>query len=346
VTFVTRSSVDSQTAMRRQLSEADAARMGDLFEYKIKERVTIRKGQSALVPILTGDIRAEKVSIWNASEDSRRAMRALWITNTTGLTLDGGSFSVVDGQSFAGEGLMDPLKPGERRLLSFALDLGLTVDAGDQEDTEKVTSVRVERGVMRQTVQERRKVTYTMRNKDAERKVVIVEHPAEDGWTLAGLTADETTADWHRFRVEVAPGESKTLVVEEEHPYCEDLQVSALTDDQLTLLVRARALDSALEAWLKDVQARKSALAGLNAQGQRHKAEIEQIAADQKRVRENMLALKGSIEERLLIRRYVQQLDEQETRLRTLNDELRAILAETEKAQADLNRIIEGAGSM
>ena len=101
--------------------------LGDLFEYKLQDRVTIRKNQSALVPILQARIDAEKVSVWNPSQSA--VLRALWLDNTSELTLDGGSFNVLEGDAFAGEGLMDPIKPGEKRLLSYAADLGVLVDA-------------------------------------------------------------------------------------------------------------------------------------------------------------------------------------------------------------------------
>ena len=87
--------------------------LGDLFEYKLQDRVTIRKNQSALVPILQARIDAEKVSVWNPSQSA--VLRALWLDNTSELTLDGGSFNVLEGDAFAGEGLMDPIKPGEKR---------------------------------------------------------------------------------------------------------------------------------------------------------------------------------------------------------------------------------------
>jgi len=49
--------------------------LGDLFEYKLQDRVTIHKNQSALVPILQARVDAEKVSVWNPAEN--RALRAL-----------------------------------------------------------------------------------------------------------------------------------------------------------------------------------------------------------------------------------------------------------------------------
>src|SRR3977135_3252673 len=90
---------------------AEGKALGDLFEYKLKERVTIRKNQSALVPILQTDIAAEKVSLWSESLGVARPLHALWVNNASPLTLDGGSFSVLDGNTFAGEGLVEAFKP-------------------------------------------------------------------------------------------------------------------------------------------------------------------------------------------------------------------------------------------
>jgi hypothetical protein len=99
------------------LTAAIGQELGDLFEYKLKDHVTLKKNQSALVPIAQTDIEAEKVSLWSNKSGSGRPLRAIWVKNTSPLTLDGGSFSVLENEVFAGEGLTDPLKPGERRLL-------------------------------------------------------------------------------------------------------------------------------------------------------------------------------------------------------------------------------------
>ena len=69
---------------------------------------------------------------------------------------------------------------------------------------------------------------------------------------------------------------------------------------------------------------------------------IDQIGRDQARVRENMRSLKGSSEERQLMQRYVKQLDEQETRIETIRREVVSLTAERAKAQAELDKFIEG----
>src|SRR5258708_25608015 len=90
----------------REMGEAAASghELGDLFEYKLKDRVTLRKNQSALVPIAQTEIEAEKVSLWSGPTGSGRPLRGLWLKNTSPLTFDGGSFSVLENEVFAGEG--------------------------------------------------------------------------------------------------------------------------------------------------------------------------------------------------------------------------------------------------
>jgi hypothetical protein len=57
------------------LPAAAAAReLGDLFEYKLKDPITIQKNRSAIVPIVQSEITAEKVSVWNDSVERQRQL--------------------------------------------------------------------------------------------------------------------------------------------------------------------------------------------------------------------------------------------------------------------------------
>jgi hypothetical protein len=103
----------------KQVTEAEGKSAGDFFEYDIKQKITIARNQSALVPILQAHIEAEKVTLWN--EDSP-PLRALWIKNSSDQVLDSGTFNVLEADTFAGEGVLDNIHPEEKRLLSYASD--------------------------------------------------------------------------------------------------------------------------------------------------------------------------------------------------------------------------------
>lgn len=67
---------------------------------------------------------------------------------------------------------------------------------------------------------------------------------------------------------------------------------------------------------------------------------METIGSDQARVRENMKALKGSAEEKALLQRYAQQLNQQEDRLATLRKELADLRSQRDRLGAELDRMV------
>jgi hypothetical protein len=314
--------------------------LGDLFEYKLKDRVTIRKNQSALVPILQSRIDAEKVSVWNPSESS--VLRALWVNNTSDLTLDGGSFNVLEGEAFAGEGLMDPIKPGEKRILSYAADLGVLVDAKQKAENQHVTKVIIAHGTMTQMTQERQENTYTIRNRDAAARTVVIEHPARTGWKLTDdQTPAESSASFHRFRLSLEPKKTTTLTVKEYRPILNSYQLTNVTDDQIKYFLVEKMINIETERVLRKVILQKNDIAQLDATIAGRKTQISGISDDQQRVRENMKALKGSAEEKALVERYVKELNEQEDRMQSLRHEITDLQQKRESAQKTLNETVE-----
>jgi len=333
--------VMASEARERMEAAAQAKELGDLFEYKLKEKVSIAKNQSAMVPIVHTDIAAEKVSLWNESRGTARPLRALWLTNSSALTLDGGSFSVLEDETFAGEGLTDALKPGEKRLLSYAVDLSMSVDTKRETHYERVRRVRIFRGVMFHSSEERETRTYTIRNEDPAARTVVIEHPVRREWKLAADAPkpDETSTDYYRFRATVEPKKTATLTVTEVKPLENRYGLTNLDDNQIQLFLQQKSINARVEAELRKIVAQRAVVAGFDADLRAKQAHVQSIFQDQQRVRENMKALKGSSEEKQLLQRYTRQLDQQESQL----DALRAEIADLEKkrdaAQAELTRM-------
>jgi Carboxypeptidase regulatory-like domain len=313
--------------------------LGDLFEYKLKDRVTLKKNQSALVPIVQAELDAERISLWSGTAGSGRPLRGLWLKNTSSLTLDGGSFSVLDNEVFAGEGLTDPIKPGERRLLSYATDLGLLVQAETNERPQHVTRVKISKGVLTQISELQQRTLYTVRNEDGAARQLVIEHPARYSWTLVkgSKEPEEKAPGVYRFRTEVPAKATATLPVEEAHVQETTYQLSNLNDDQIALFVRQQTITPEMQQALAKITAQKAVVAKLEEEMELRQKDIERIVDDQGRLRENMKALRGSAEEKALLQRYTRQLDEQETRL----DGLRKKIEETEAQRDQASNLLE-----
>ena len=316
---------------------ATAQDLGDLFEYKLTQPVTIRKNESALVPILNAEVDAERVSIWSRGTGSGRPLRGVWLTNSSTLTLDGGSFSVVDNDTFAGQGLLDSLKPNEKRLVSYGADLAVIVKAAQADSAGRVVKIVAQNGVLVASQEERATWRYTARNEDSSARTLIVEHPIRPGWTVASEpAAAETSPTAVRYRLPLPPRQEATLTITERRAGDTTYRLADFDDRTITVLVRSGASEAALRRALQPLIDKRVEIAAADARLSAVNAQIAEIDRDQQRLRENMKALRGSAEERALTQRYTRQLSDQEDRLAALRDELKKATADRDARRREL----------
>jgi hypothetical protein len=316
---------------------ATAQDLGDLFEYKLKQPVTIRKNESALVPILNAEVSAERVSLWSRGAGSGRPLRGVWLTNSSALTLDGGSFSVMDGSAFAGQGLLESLKPGEKRLVSYGADLAVLVKAAQADSAGHVVKLVAHDGVLVASQEDRATWKYTARNEDSSARTLVVEHPLRPGWTVASEpAAAESSPTAVRYRLALPPKQEATLTVTVRHAGDTRYRLGDFDDRAVTVLVRSGASESSLRRALQPLIDKRAALAAAEAHLAAVMAQIAEIDRDQQRLRENMKALRGTAEEKALTQRYTRQLSDQEDKLAALKDEHKQATADRDARRREL----------
>ena len=318
----------------------------DFFAYNLTDPVSIRKNESALVPILQTPITTESVTLWNPQ--GPQALRALWITNTSPLTLDRGSFTVIEDGSFGGEGLLEAVHPKERRLLSYAVDQAVRVSTDHTSATQQAVRLTVSRGVLTEQSEQIAEVEYLVHNAAPTPRLVIVEQPVRPGWTLDSLNCrsndpkpSETTPTVYRFRVSTAPGETVRLHIGERLPTTQAFRLVDYNDEQLTQILQGSNAGPALLAQLQPIFDARRRVASLDAEIATRQHAIQTIVDDQKRLRDNIAALKGGAEERSLSRRYTAELNAQEDTLAILRHDLATLEADRTTARNTLNTQLE-----
>jgi hypothetical protein len=309
----------------------------DFFEYALTQPVTIHKNESAMVPILQQELPAEHVTLW--SEKDPTPLRAVWLENKSKLTLDSGSFSIFESGEFAGEGLLDPIHPGEKRLLSYAADQAVRVKVADRESKRTLHHVKIIKGVIIETYMDVTSVTYSATNHAEADRIVLLEHPRRNnGWTLdEGLKADETAPDLYRFKLPVASHSTQKLEVRERGPEHQRVDLVSTQDQTVYLLDLVKRVPDALDK-LKPVIDAQTALADLDRRIQESKQTEETAAADEARDRENLTALKGND----AAKRFVDELNRAEDLLQATRKQTAGLELQKQAAVAKLDDLIAG----
>jgi hypothetical protein len=177
--------------------------LGELFEYRFSTPVTVKQGESAMLPFLQQKLGARKLLIYSENY-GLHPMNAAELTNSTGKTLDGGPITVYDANAYAGEALVETLKAGDKRLISYGVDLGTRITTKIDSGRANVREIHMTRGVLqvKNSIQETK--TYSINNVDETRKTILIEHPLRQGFTLlSSVKPKEITSTAQRFEVVV-----------------------------------------------------------------------------------------------------------------------------------------------
>lgn len=317
---------------------ATGSELGDLFEYKIQNLVTVNRNRSALIPIVQTKMDGERVSIYNESVRTDRPMGGMMLMNTTPLTFEGGSLTVLDRDAYAGEALMERLKPKEQRLISFALDLGTRISAETKGDSRPAQLIKAVNGVFQVHYFKIEKKTYRLSNQTDREKIIYVEHPVRKDWGLAdeSLKPEKTTDRYHRFRVALKPFETVELPVVERLGLMDSYSLSSLTETQLQLFISRQYIDRPTLTRLEKLLELRRQIAGIASKLEAFDQEVDRIEADQKRFRENIEALAKTPEAKTLIARYISKADEQESKLEQMEKDRQAMIADKIRLEREL----------
>ncbi|MDX2179820.1 MAG: hypothetical protein SFV18_09530 [Bryobacteraceae bacterium] len=317
--------------------DTQAQEVGELFEYRFSSPVTVKRNESAMLPFLSQKITTRKLLIWTEGINPRNAAE---LTNATGKTLDGGPITVFDGGSYAGEALVETVKQGDKRLISYAVDLGTRVNNRVDSGEAIVTEIRAVRGVLTAKSVRRKTNTYNVDNIDAKAKTLIVEHPLDDNTKIIGTQPTETTTTARRFEVALKPKSQEKLAVVEEEALVEEERVSSLTYDQILVYTRNKAISAAGRQALEQILEKQRQMAQTQneiAAAEKQSADLEK---DQARARENIRSLSSVAGQQETVQRYAKQLSDQEASIAQLRDRANALRKQKDQQQTELGDMI------
>jgi hypothetical protein len=329
--------------MDRQSSVAvqtEARELGELFEYAFSAPVTVRRNQSAMLPFLQQPLDARKLLIYS-DRSSQNPRTAAELTNNTGKTLDGGPITVFDNNAYAGEALVETVKTGDKRLISYGVDLGTRVTTAIDSGSRRYLDFKATRGTITAKTGIEETTTYTIRNIDNRAKTLILEHPLRPGYKLLTQKPAETTAAMQRFSVALRPAATETFVVKEDNLHDEYISVSSSTPDAILAIAANRSLSPQAKQQLERIAAQKRQIAEADRAIRAAEQRIQSLSTDQDRLRQNLASLRSISGQQEVVQRYARDLDSREQQIVALRDQAAAERTKKSALESELNAMIE-----
>jgi hypothetical protein len=304
-------------------SSATAGALGDFFQYEIDHPVTLPRQKSALLPIVQKEVEAARVSIYNERVQAKHPLLGLRFKNTTDLHLMQGPITVFEGSSYAGDSRVLDLQPKEERLLSYAIDLGTEVEPVFKRQPDRITKVKLHKGLLYQTTKVREEKTYNVKNRSEKDRTVLIEHPYRPGFALVSKDQPaERARDVYRFEVKVAAGQGASEEIIEEQDLQTTVQLNNFDDQAIRFFLSQPVVSEKVKQALGQTVELKNRLSATQRDIQQQERQLKVIVDDQARLRANLDKVPPTSE---AYKRYLKKFDEQEPQIEDFQKKIRQL---------------------
>jgi len=318
---------------------AVAVERGELFEYRLASRISIKRGGSAMVPLLAVPLSAKKERIWRQGGPSAPDL-VLTFENTTGAVLEEGAAVVYDDDVYAGEAMVPYRVRGAEVKLAFAKDLA--VRCKRESATSRVVSrVMLGKHGLIEEVRWEERIELEAESDHPGPIDVTFELPRTNGRSFEEGTPQpfESTSAHHRFRVPVAARSRAQLRLCERWLEHRRIEYETVQQGNLDHWLRDRLLDASSCAELAPIVALWARAAEID----QRLAAVEHARAaayeGQKQLTAQLAVLKEGGPEGELRLRYARELAGSQDQVHRMGEELQSLAAERERVKEEAARL-------
>lgn len=324
--------MDDSTIMDKLKSQTSAQTkdLGELFEYNISNPVTIKRKQSALVPILTEEITAKKIILYNINDHDKNPNACLEITNNTILTLERGPVTIIYDDNLAGEAIIPFLNKDDTRLLNYAVEQAVIINHEEKSQNQHIHKISMGGAYCYEYYFTDLSSIYKIKNKTELEKELYLDHPKKAGYEIKESPVEpEETANYWRFKLKIQPKEAITFKIQERRENYSSYYIWNWTKDdilkKIALYIKQKFINEKLEGQLMEIGEHIGKKTQLTTKKAKLEEEKYNMNDEQARLRENISVLGASSQENVLREKYIKKLSIQEERFESIEEELKKL---------------------
>ncbi len=337
-------SLSMQDMMGSVAPVASGREAGEFFQYVVTTPVSVKRGDSALVPILGTEVEYRKELLYNGVKLPEHPVAAIRFENTTGLTLERGPVTLIEDGEYKGEAVIPFTKDGRDVYLPYAVELGVRVVERTRHHTE-MAGLNIREGFLMIEEYQVLSVTYSIDNTTGQDKTVTLEAPITTGYELYETDdPDVTTPDERRWRVEVPAQTTVDFTRRERSRSRRHEEVRRLDMRRLQQYLDGRWLDRETFNQLSEVLDSLGFIQAARQEQSKLDGERKTIHEREGQLRENLNALKGTGEEGQLRNRMLRQLEASENRLEEIATRHAELEHQITESEARIEALIEALG--
>ena len=275
---------------------ATGAGIGELFSYEAREKVSVPRGQAAMVPILSKQINGRRLLYFKESFSPKPA-DAFVVRNDTDLTLEAGAITFFEGSTSLGEGILGhTLPPGSQEVVPYAQDASVDIIPQQKTHREPHFRGRLVEGILTLTSVETLTNDWKIVNRGKEPATLWLHQPKTAGFSLNKPEKPLKEVDNHyRFEVPLKAGETVDFVIEEKRNVNETVQLAQSDKEKIRFYAAQPYLSPGAKAFMIELSELMAKSAALQRQVNEWTQQVKRLDEEQTRLRSNLQSLRTDV---------------------------------------------------
>jgi len=324
--------------------DSEGKATGETFQYQVTAPVSVKRGESALVPIIGSDVNYERELLYNGAKLANHPVAAIRFENSTGLTLERGPVTVVEDGDYKGEAILPFTKEDNQVYLPYAVELGITIRE-KQKDRSASYTLSVKDSYLIFQYYQIHETRFIIENQTNQDQTVTLEVEIDrDSELFDTRPPDAETINFRRWRVSTKAQNTTEFVCSERRMAQSQSSIKSLNYADLNTYLRSKWLSNDLYFELREIldqfaekEEQYKKIAELT-------RERKEIYAKQEEIRKNLGALQPTGQEAELRNRILEQLESTQNRLDEIDSEIDTAQHEITQLEAKANSMMQTLG--
>ena len=316
----------------------------EYLTYNVEIPVSVRRKQSAMVPIVDHVINYQEICVYNGDKMPNHPLRVWHLQNTTGKALEQGPVTLVNEGQYLGEGLVRFTGVGDELQLPYALEFGIIVSEETEDGPSGILEIQFD-DKKRRAVVSKYSVTeyiYTLTSHVEKERAVYIER-RDPKWGDYFEMPDPVlaVAGHTRWSVTVPANQEMVFTIRTRTIHDREEEITNWDADFVNGLQTNGLIDTRVYNKFESYWAESQQRAETLDQSNTFQAEYNQLLTRQQQLRENLGALGNSEREVEIRNRILDDLETSEDRRRELETEIATLNDQVKQFQLAQQKLID-----
>lgn len=310
--------------------------------FEIDHPITVKRGQSAMVPIINMEVKCRKTVHYIPSIDESHPLNALLLINSSDFTLEEGPVTIFEMGRYTGESILPEIKSGEEKAFIYNLETGCEAKKSETFLSRPTGKIQINKDFISLETLEIRESVYCFKNNLETEIELFLYHRSNEIVEIIDTPEPEyRDLNDYIFCMTIPAKSEESFTVKERYIKTVKRELRRLKEEYIDNWTQSGNVDNELRTQLLNLHRNNENNDKIEETVKNLNVEIQEEINNQDRIRKN-LQLAGTVANNSkLVNRYAEDLEKSEDQLKDLKQKLEKLKQEKKEQTEAVNELIE-----